>query len=236
MRLPCASSSAAVISATDDLPFVPTTWIEAKRCWGIPSTETSRRIRSSPKPPAERLQRGQVRLAPFEGPGQVSRRAPRARPGRRRASRAPPRRPRPARWSRTPGCRACARRARPRRAAPRAAPRSGGGPASASTSSEARISTGPKLASASPSAPSNDSRASRATSSWGASPSPATRAGSTLPAATPTRSRQRRTLRVSSIAGLDLSLGVVVDRAGVRRPGNGWTTSISGRRPPRRRR
>ena len=47
--LPCASSSAAVISVTDDLPFVPTTWIEAKRCCGIPSTETSRRIRSSPK-------------------------------------------------------------------------------------------------------------------------------------------------------------------------------------------
>jgi hypothetical protein len=29
--------------------LVPTTWIEAKRCCGMPSTETSRRIRPSPK-------------------------------------------------------------------------------------------------------------------------------------------------------------------------------------------
>ena len=46
--LPWASSSAAAISVTEDLPFVPTTWTEAKRCCGMPSTETRRRIRSSP--------------------------------------------------------------------------------------------------------------------------------------------------------------------------------------------
>jgi hypothetical protein len=28
---------------------VPTTWIEAKRCWGIPSSDTNRRMRSRPK-------------------------------------------------------------------------------------------------------------------------------------------------------------------------------------------
>ena len=45
---PCASSRAAVIRVTEDLPFVPTTWIEAKRCWGIPSIVQSRCIRSRP--------------------------------------------------------------------------------------------------------------------------------------------------------------------------------------------
>ena len=43
-RCPCASRSAAVISATDDFPLVPTTWTDVNRCCGIPSTETSRRI------------------------------------------------------------------------------------------------------------------------------------------------------------------------------------------------
>jgi len=47
--MPCASSSLALIEATDDLPFVPTTWIDAKRCWGLPSAAVRRRIRSSPK-------------------------------------------------------------------------------------------------------------------------------------------------------------------------------------------
>ena len=37
-----------MISVTDDLPLVPTTWIDANRCWGMPSTLTSRVIRSSP--------------------------------------------------------------------------------------------------------------------------------------------------------------------------------------------
>ena len=45
---PCASSRAAVIRVTEDLPFVPTTWIEAKRCCGIPSRVQSRCIRSRP--------------------------------------------------------------------------------------------------------------------------------------------------------------------------------------------
>ena len=45
---PCASSSAAVIRVTEDLPLVPTTWIEAKRCCGNPSAVVSLRIRSSP--------------------------------------------------------------------------------------------------------------------------------------------------------------------------------------------
>ena len=45
---PWASSSAAVIRATEDLPLVPTTWIEAKRCWGMPSAVVSLYIRSRP--------------------------------------------------------------------------------------------------------------------------------------------------------------------------------------------
>ena len=45
---PCASSSAAVIRVTEDLPLVPTTWIEAKRCWGRPSAVVSLCIRSRP--------------------------------------------------------------------------------------------------------------------------------------------------------------------------------------------
>ena len=47
-RTPCASSSAAVIRVTEDLPLVPTTWIEAKRCCGMPSSAFSLCIRSSP--------------------------------------------------------------------------------------------------------------------------------------------------------------------------------------------
>ena len=47
-RIPCASSSAAIIRVTEDLPLVPTTWIEAKRCWGIPSAVLSLCIRSRP--------------------------------------------------------------------------------------------------------------------------------------------------------------------------------------------
>ena len=45
---PCASSRAAVICTTEDLPLVPTTCTEAKRCWGIPSRVVSRCILSSP--------------------------------------------------------------------------------------------------------------------------------------------------------------------------------------------
>ena len=45
---PWASSSAAVIRVTEDLPLVPTTWIEAKRCWGSPSAVVSLYIRSRP--------------------------------------------------------------------------------------------------------------------------------------------------------------------------------------------
>ncbi len=47
-RTPCASSSAAIIRVTEDLPLVPTTWIEAKRCWGSPRAVLSRCIRSRP--------------------------------------------------------------------------------------------------------------------------------------------------------------------------------------------
>src|SRR5918992_1770585 len=35
--------------AVDDLPLVPTTWIEAKRRWGMPSTVISLCMRSRPK-------------------------------------------------------------------------------------------------------------------------------------------------------------------------------------------
>ena len=45
---PCASSRAAVIWTTEDLPLVPTTCTEPKRCWGIPRRLVSRCIRSSP--------------------------------------------------------------------------------------------------------------------------------------------------------------------------------------------
>ena len=47
-RTPCACSSAAIIRVTEDLPLVPTTWIEAKRCWGSPSAVVSLCIRSRP--------------------------------------------------------------------------------------------------------------------------------------------------------------------------------------------
>ena len=60
--MPCASSSAAVIWVTDDLPLVPTTWIDAKRCWGIPSSETQPADPLQPEPPADRLERGEVGL------------------------------------------------------------------------------------------------------------------------------------------------------------------------------
>jgi len=48
VAMPCASSSAAAIRVTEDLPLVPTTWIEAKRCWGIPRRVQSVCIRSRP--------------------------------------------------------------------------------------------------------------------------------------------------------------------------------------------
>ena len=38
-----------VMRAVDDLPLVPTTWIARKRSCGLPSTVSSRRMRSSPK-------------------------------------------------------------------------------------------------------------------------------------------------------------------------------------------
>ena len=66
------------ISVTDDLPLVPTTWTEAKRCWGMPSTETSRRIRSSPKRQPSGSSEAPGSLRVFGGRAQVSR-APRAR-------------------------------------------------------------------------------------------------------------------------------------------------------------
>src|SRR3954464_3163047 len=61
---------------------------------------------------------------------------------------------------------------------------------SASTSSDGRISTGPKVASASPSAPSNESLASLPTSSWGGDPLPA-------------EPRPRRRVGGASVAGGD---------------------------------
>ena len=45
---PWASSSAATIRVTEDLPLVPTTWTEANRCCGKPSAVVSFHIRSSP--------------------------------------------------------------------------------------------------------------------------------------------------------------------------------------------
>ncbi len=45
---PWASSSAATIRVTEDLPLVPTTWTEAKRRWGRPSAVVSFHIRSRP--------------------------------------------------------------------------------------------------------------------------------------------------------------------------------------------
>ena len=129
---PCASSSAAVIRVTEDLPLVPTTWIEAKRCWGMPSSRASAcasaRGRASSR--SARASRGR----PRGRSSATARRAPRARRGSARACRAPPRPPRPAPWRRSPRCRACARRARPRRAAPRAASRAARATASASSS------------------------------------------------------------------------------------------------------
>ena len=45
---------AAVIRVVEDLPFVPTTWIERKRSCGESSAVMSRRIRSSPRRSARR--------------------------------------------------------------------------------------------------------------------------------------------------------------------------------------
>ncbi len=49
LRIPAASSRAAVITVTEDFPFVPTTCRDANRPWGSPSASHSARIRSSPK-------------------------------------------------------------------------------------------------------------------------------------------------------------------------------------------
>ena len=75
-----------------------------------------RRDPLEPEPPADRVERPE----PF-----LSVQAPPAPPGRPRASRVRPRPPRQAPWRRSPRSQACARRARPRSAAPSRAPRCG---------------------------------------------------------------------------------------------------------------
>ncbi len=49
---PASASSASVIRVVVDFPFVPTTWIAGYRSCGSPSSASSARIRSSPKPSA----------------------------------------------------------------------------------------------------------------------------------------------------------------------------------------
>lgn len=46
--IPWRARIAAIIRVVDDLPLLPTTWIESKRSCGLSNTVISRRIRSSP--------------------------------------------------------------------------------------------------------------------------------------------------------------------------------------------
>ena len=109
VRTPCASSSAAVNRTVDDLPFVPTTWTARKRSCGEPSAVSSRRMRSNPKRiPNSSSERRCSSARPRSHAFMKARPAPcaasracRARPGPR------PRAP----WPRSPGWRACSRRA-----------------------------------------------------------------------------------------------------------------------------
>ena len=49
VRSPWRSRIAAIIRVVEDFPFVPTTWMLAKRRSGEPSAVIMRRIRSRPK-------------------------------------------------------------------------------------------------------------------------------------------------------------------------------------------
>src|SRR4051794_39511855 len=87
VRSPWRSRIAATMRVVDDLPLVPTTWIDAKRRWGMPRTVISLCMRSRPKrmPNSSRPSRYSSAWRAFIRPG-----AP-ARPGTRRASGARPR-------------------------------------------------------------------------------------------------------------------------------------------------
>ena len=85
-RSPSARSSAAVISVVDVLPFVPTTWID-----GIRALRVAERGEQRAHPPEPELL-GPRRQALEPAEVASRRRAPRARAGSARASRARPRR------------------------------------------------------------------------------------------------------------------------------------------------
>ena len=168
MRLPCASSSAAVISATDDLPLVPDDVDRGEAVLRHPQHRDEPPDPLQPEAPAQRLERGEVALG-VEG---QPRRAPRAPPGSaasfsRSASTTSAGRCRTNPWFAELALGALDLGAQ--RLAP--ALRSAGGPGRRPPPPRTGSQPGRSVASASPSAPSNDSRASRATSSWGGSPS-----------------------------------------------------------------
>ena len=86
-----------MISVVDDLPLVPTTWIDSNRCWGMPRTDTSFEMRSRPKtiPSGCREPRNSSACSALHTAADSASRARRARPGSARALRARPRRHRP---------------------------------------------------------------------------------------------------------------------------------------------
>ena len=110
-RTPCASSSAAHIRTVDDLPLVPTTWIAANRSCGLPSDGQQPPHPLEPEAHAEQLEREQVGLGVLEAP-RLPLQGLQLPLEACRACRARPRRRRPAPWRRSPGWRACPRRAR----------------------------------------------------------------------------------------------------------------------------
>ncbi len=186
---------------------MPTTWIEANRCWGMPSAETSRWIRSSPnRTPSgssEASQASAVALDQARSAASARRAASssRAPPGTRRASRAPPRRRRTARCRRSPRSRACPR-ARVDLGAQRVAPLLHPPPHLVGVDVAGREDLDRAEAGEGLARPRRRRRAAPA----GRRARAASRARrrelgrrARCPPATPTRSRHRRTLRVRSI-------------------------------------
>ncbi len=218
--MPCASSSAAVIVATDDLPFVPDHVDRGEPVLGHPEQRDQRAgSRSRPKRQPIGSSEAQVRPRPRRAPGTAHAQLLELGPvgGELRAlgldhlRRAPwPTKPSLAslRSARSTSARSSSRRSSTRRRT-----------SSASTSSEARISTGPMVASASPPAPSNERRASRATSSCGSvarqRPAPAARCRRHPDEVAPAADAPRQLDRARHLAlGLRVDQRAVDDREG----------------------
>ena len=153
----------------------------------------------------------QVGLGLLE-PGRLIRPAPRARPGRRRASRARRRRRRPAPWRRSPGWRACPRRAHlgAQLVAPLLDPRAR--PASASTRSVSRISTAADVAIGSPAVARRSSSRAEPRDQLVRLRRRSARAASTLPAGDPGEVAPAPDARGSARSPARSRLGLLVDQ------------------------